>query len=91
VAPSPSVSAAESESWARFALPGSKDAAYRVAVQAMVQDVRRAIADPAHAVRAPLEAGREALAVALAASARGLDLAVRAPRLESATNATAAG
>jgi predicted dehydrogenase len=91
VAPSPSVSAAESEAWACFALPGSKDAAYRVAVQAMVQDVRRAIADPAHAVRAPLEAGREALAVALAASARGLDLAVRAPRLESATNATAAG
>lgn len=51
----------------RFALPVPKSDAYADAVRRLLADVQRRIADPAHRLRTPLEAGREALRQALAA------------------------
>ncbi len=53
----------------RFAIAHSKAEAYADAARRVLHDVRRAIADPAHRLRTPLEAGRDALAQALAARA----------------------
>jgi len=51
-----------------FAVADPKPQVYADAVRAMLADVRRAIADPTHALRTPLEVGTEALRLALAAT-----------------------
>lgn len=52
-----------------FSVGVPKPEAYAAALRATLDDVRRAVADPAHRVRVPLETGAEALRLALAATA----------------------
>jgi hypothetical protein len=64
-----------------FDLGITKEEAYAGALRAMLDDVRRAIGDPAHRVRVPLEAGREALRLALTATEAAARRAGDVPRL----------
>ena len=69
---------------AAFAVPVPKPEAYAGALRALLADVRASIAAPGRPVRAPLEAGREALQQALAARASADSRAGNPPRYSSA-------